>query len=100
MQNLTISRSELVEPDCDKNINDWQLAQSLGIHFTPMNFWSEDDMLRTYLSTDNFGTYSFKYKPESLLYTLTYIAPPSLPNPNMNARDGKPIAPPSIVMPT
>jgi len=100
MQNLTISRSELVEPDCDKNINDWQLAQSLGIHFTPMNFWSEDDMLRTYLSTDNFGTYSFKYKPDSLLYTLNYIAPPSLPNPNMDARDGKLIAPPAIVMPS
>ena len=98
-QNLTISRSLLVEPDCDTNINDWKLAESFGVHITPMNFWSEDDSLKEYLSQDNFGLYSFKLKPEELLYTVTYIKPPLMPHPSMDARDGRPIAPPGIVIP-
>jgi hypothetical protein len=98
-QNITISRNALVEPDCDKNINDWKMAQSFGIQITPMNFWIEDDSLKEYMSNDNFGIYSFKLKPEALIVKHVYIEPPLIPHPSMNARDGKPIAPQAIIIP-
>jgi hypothetical protein len=98
-QNLTICRSPLDEPDCDTNVNDVQSAQSLGVHFSAMNFWSTDINLSTYLNNDNFGTYSFKIKPVNLRHVIEYVAPPLLPNPALNARDGKPKAPPNIILP-
>lgn len=99
-QNLTVSRTELEEPDCDKNLNDWKAAQEIGVHFSAQNFWSEDDNLKEYLSQANFGKSSFKIKPEPLRYIITYLKPPLLPNPELNARDGKPRAPPGIMLPT
>jgi hypothetical protein len=99
IQNLTVSRSELEEPDSDKNVNDWTVAHSTGIHFAAMNFWSEDDLLKSYLTHENFGRSSFKIKPESLRYVIEYISPPMLPNPELNARDGRPRAPPGIIFP-
>jgi len=98
-QNLTICRSALDEPDCDTNVNDWQASQEIGIHFSAQNFWSEDANLAQYLSSDNFGKYSFKIKPPTMRYVIEYIAPPLLPNPELNARDGKPNAPPNIILP-
>lgn len=98
-QNLTVSRTELEEPDCDKNLNNWKAAQALGIHFSAQNFWSEDDSLKEYFNNDNFGNSSFKIKPPALRYIITYIKPPLLPNPELNARDGKPRAPPGIALP-
>lgn len=98
-QNLTISRTLLDEPDCDKNLNDWVVAQEIGVHFSAQNFWSEDDSLAKYLSADNFGKSSFKIKPVYLRYIIQYVNPPLLPNPELNARDGKPIPPPGIVLP-
>jgi len=99
VQHFTVSRSEMEEPDSDKNKNDWTVAHSSGVHFAAMNFWSEDDLLKSYLAQDNFGRCSFKIKPEPLRYVITYIKPPLLPNPELNARDGKPIAPPGIMLP-
>jgi len=99
-QNLTISRNLLVEPECDKNNNDWAAAQALGVQFTAVNFWSEDEQLASYLKKENFGRSSFKIKPLPIRYIIEYIAPPLLPNPELNARDGKPIAPPNIIMPS
>lgn len=98
-QNFTISRTELEEPDCDQNLNDWTAAHAIGVHFSAMNFWSEDGGLKGYLSQDKFGKSSFLIKPEPLRYIITYIKPPLLPNPELNARDGKPRAPPGIKTP-
>jgi hypothetical protein len=99
-QNLTVSRTELDEPECDTNINDWKAAQEIGVHFTAQNFWSEDSNLKDYLNQENFGRSSFKLKPLPLRYIITYVKPPLLPNPELNARDGKPRAPPGIMLPT
>jgi hypothetical protein len=98
-QNLTICRVALDEPDCDINSNDLQASQALGIHFSAMNFWSMDDNLKEYFSSDNFGTSSFKIKPVPLRHVIEYVAPPLLPNPALDARDGKPKAPPNIMLP-
>jgi len=98
-QNLTVSRTELEEPDCDTNLNDWKAAQEIGIHFSAQNFWSEDDNLKAYMSQENFGVCSFKIKPIPLRYIIVYAKPPLLPNPELNARDGKPRAPPGIQLP-
>lgn len=98
-QNFTISNTPLEEPDCDKNLNDWSAAQAIGVHFSAQNFWSEDESLNKYLSPDVFGRSSFLIKPEPLRYIIQYIKPPLLPNPELNARDGKPRAPPGIMMP-
>lgn len=99
MQNLTVSRIELEEPTSDTNTNDWVTAHAYGVHFAAMNFWSEDDKLKSYFTPDNFGKSSFKLKPNSMQYAIQYIAPPSLPNPALDARDGKPSEPPAIVSP-
>ena len=99
MQNLTVSRAELEEFTGDKNDNDWIAAHAYGVHFAAMNFWSEDDKLKAYFAPDNFGTSSFKLKPNSLQYVIEYIPPPLLPNPALDARDGKPREPPAIVSP-
>jgi hypothetical protein len=99
MQNLTVSRTELEEFIGDKNENDWVPAHAYGVHFAAMNFWSEDDKLKAYFAPDNFGTSSFKLKPNALQYVIEYIPPPLLPNPALDARDGKPREPPAIVSP-
>lgn len=98
-QNFTISRTELEEPYCDQNINSYLAAHGIGIHFSAINFWSEDNDLKGYLSQDVFGKSSFLIKPLPLRYIITYIKPPLLPNPELNARDGKPRAPPGIQTP-
>ena len=98
-QNLTVTRVNMEEPDCDKNDWDWRKAHSLGIHFAALNFWSKDAKLGDYRKPDVFGVNSFLLKPESLRYTIEYVAPPLLPNPELNARDGKPNAPPGIIAP-
>jgi len=98
-QNLTVTRVDMTEPDCDKNDWDWRRAHTLGIHFAALNFWSEDGALADYRKPDVFGVNSFLLKPPGLRYTIEYVAPPLLPNPELNARDGKPKAPPGIIMP-
>lgn len=99
MQNLTVSRVELEEFTGDKNINDWNFAHAYGVHFAAMNFWSEEEKLTSYFAADNFGRSSFKLKPNALQYVIEYIPPPLLPNPALDARDGKPKEPPSIANP-
>lgn len=98
-QNMTISRTELDEPDCNTNTNDWSLAHSIGIHFAAQNFWSEDESLAKYFAPDTFGKSSFKIKEIPLRYVIEYVKPPLLPNPELNARDGKPNAPPNLRLP-
>ena len=98
-QNLTVSRVDLDEPDCDVNSWDWKKAHALGIHFAALNFWSKDANLDAYRKPEVFGVNSFLIKPPSLRYTIEYVAPPLLPNPELNARDGKPSAPPGIIAP-
>jgi len=97
-QNLTVTRADLVEPDCDKNTWNWQQAHSLGIHFAALNFWSQDEQLDAYRKPEVFGVNSFLLKPATLRYTIEYVAPPLLPNPELNARDGKPRAPEPLKM--
>lgn len=98
-QNLTVCHAPLEEPDCDKNDWDWKQAHALGIHFAALNFWSQDAKLSDYRKPEVFGVNSFLLKPANLRYTIEYVAPPLLPNPELNARDGKPKAPPGIIMP-
>jgi hypothetical protein len=62
-----------------------------------MNFWSLDDNLKSY--RDMFGVNSFVIKPAEMRYIIEYAKPPLLPNPELNARDGKPRAPPGIILP-
>lgn len=99
LQNFTITRSVMEEPDSDKNDWDFKKAHDLGIHFAGMNFWNSDDALKEYLNPGNFGVFSFKIKPADMRHIIEYAKPPALPNPELNARDGKPIAPPGIVLP-
>jgi len=42
---------------------------------------------------------SWKIKPEDMRYIIVYAKPPDMPNPALNARDGKPNSPPSIQLP-
>jgi hypothetical protein len=98
-QHLTVSRVDMEEPDCDKNDWNWKKAHELGIHFAALNFWSMDSNLAEYRKSDVFGVNSFLLKPANLRFTIEYVAPPLLPNPELNARDGKPNAPPGLIMP-
>lgn len=98
-QNLTVTRVDLDEPDCDKNGWNWTKAHALGVHFAALNFWSNDENLAAYRKPEVFGVNSFLIKPPSLRYIIEYVAPPLLPNPELNARDGKPSAPPGIIAP-
>jgi hypothetical protein len=97
MQNLTITRDTMDEPSGDGNNVNWQAAHGLGIQYAAMNFWSLDDNLKSY--RDMFGVNSFVIKPAEMRYIIEYAKPPLLPNPELNARDGKPRAPPGIILP-
>jgi hypothetical protein len=46
-----------------------------------------------------FGVNSFKIKPAEMRYIIEYAKPPLLPNPELNARDGKPRPPTNITFP-
>jgi len=98
-QNLVITRSSMEEPQGDTNTWDFTAAQALGVHFTAMNFWSQDGNLAAYRKSDMFGVNSFNLKPTGLRYVIEYVKPPALPDPSLNARDGKPNAPPGIILP-
>lgn len=98
-QNLTVTRVELEEPECNTNSWSWQKAHEIGVHFAAMNFWSLDDNLTAYVKPDVFGVNSFLLKPAALRYVIEYVKPPLLPNPALNARDGKPSVPASLTMP-
>ena len=95
-QNLTVARVPNEEPS--GNINEWDYtkAHALGIHFAAMNFWSNDEKLKGYLSSSLFGVNSFHIKPVQLRYVIEYMAPPAEPNPALNAGTGTPAAPPPI----
>ena len=98
-QHLTVVRSSMEEPEGDTNSWDFAPLQALGVHFAAMNFWSQDANLAAYRKPDMFGVNSFKIKPADMRYIIEYVKPPLLPNPALNARDGKPKAPPGIIMP-
>uniref|UniRef100_A0A6C0DS09 Uncharacterized protein n=1 Tax=viral metagenome TaxID=1070528 RepID=A0A6C0DS09_9ZZZZ len=98
-QNLVVTRSSMEEPQGDTNTWDFAPAQALGVHFTAMNFWSQDANLAAYRKPEMFGVNSFKIKPATMRYIIEYIRPPALPDPSLNARDGRPNAPPGIIMP-
>jgi hypothetical protein len=97
MQNLTLTRDPMDEPSGDGNGINWQAAHGLGIHFAAMNFWSLDGNLDSYRKV--FGVSSFVIKPAAMRYIIEYAQPPLLPNPELNARDGKPRAPTGIILP-
>lgn len=100
MQNLVVSRSSMDEPIGDTNYtSDFLSAQGLGIHFAAINFWSQDRLLETYRKPTMFGVNSFKIKQPDMRYIIEYVAPPGIPDPALNARDGKPVAPPGIILP-
>jgi hypothetical protein len=98
-QNLVVTRSIMEAPESDSNTWDFAPAHALGVHFAAMNFWSQDVNLANYRKPDVFGVNSFKIKPVAMRYIIDYIKPPLLPNPLLNARDGKPSQPTGIVMP-
>lgn len=98
-QNLTVTAVDMDEPDCNGNNWNWRKAHELGVHFAALNFWSNDANLTEYRKPNVFGVNSFLLKPANLRYTIEYVAPPLLPSPELDARDGKPKAPPGIIMP-
>jgi hypothetical protein len=98
-QNLTITRKEIEEPDCDVNGWKWKSAHEVGVHFAAMNFWSLDNNLKDYTHPDVFGVNSFLIKPSNLRYVIEYVKPALLPNPALNARDGRPTYPQSLTVP-
>ena len=93
---MTVCREPLEEPAGNTNGFEWSTAHALGIHFVPMNFWSEDEKLASYRAPAVFGVNSFLIKPVSLRHVIVYIAPPADPNPRLNAGDGTPAAPAGI----
>jgi hypothetical protein len=98
-QNLTVTRVEMEEPNCNVNEWNWKKAHEVGVHFAAMNFWSLDDNLTAYVKPDVFGVNSFLLKPAPLRYVIEYVKPPLLPNPALDARDGKPRMPQSLTVP-
>ena len=98
-QNLVVTRSSMEEPQGNTNTWDYAQPQALGVHFTAMNFWSQDANLANYRKPEMFGVNSFKLKPASMRYIIEYIKPPAQPDPSLNARDGKPNTPPGIILP-
>lgn len=98
-QNLTVTRVQLEEPDCNTNDWNWSKAHEVGVHFAAMNFWSIDDNLNKYTQPEVFGVNSFLLKPASLRYVIEYVKPPLQPNPALNARDGTPKELQGLTMP-
>ena len=98
-QNFTVVRNNMEEPDGNANTWDFKAAHAIGVHFAAMNYWDQNDKLAAYRSPDMFGVSSWKMKPEHMRYIIVYAKPPDMPNPALNARDGKPAAPPSIQLP-
>lgn len=99
-QNLVVMRSSMDEPIGDTNItSNFLSAHALGIHFATINFWSQDTFLAEYRKPTMFGVNSFKIKAPEMRYIIEYVAPPGVPDPALNARDGKPSAPPGIILP-
>lgn len=98
-QNLTVVRQPMEEPNCNTNAWNWNKAHLLGVHFTALNFWSDDDNLKAYTAPAVFGVNSFLLKPADMRYIIEYVAPPAEPSKELDARDGKPKTPTGIIMP-
>jgi hypothetical protein len=85
-------------PETDEayyNSWDWQAAQAIGIQYTSMNLFYRSDSLKNYLSTDNFGIYSYKIKPSKLRLNPFTVPRPGEPT-NYNVGSGAPNTTPPV----
>jgi len=88
------------DPDADANTWDYALSHSIGIHFCGMNFWRNNEKLKSYMTM--FGKQSFALKPESLRYIIEVLPTPRYPQDpgwGTGPTAGTPTIPPSIRMP-
>ncbi len=70
------------------------LTNSIGVQCVPTLLFVPDKDVPTYLFQDNtFGTYGFRYKREALRHRKPPVVAPGEPNPRMNARQGRVVAP-------
>ena len=68
-----------------------KLTTTYGVHCVPTVLF---DPTNTYLFQDTtFKKYGFRYKPEALRHRAPLVVSPGEPNPSMNARQGRLIAP-------
>jgi hypothetical protein len=99
-QNLTFHAPAPEDPDAAANAVALTDGQALGIQFVGMNFWNNNDALKTHVTM--FGTQSFALKPEPLQYTIEALPAPRKPeNPGwgVGADAGTPVLPPAIQLP-
>lgn len=100
-QNLCFVAPATTDPDTENNY-DFKIAQSIGVHFTAMNYWNDNDTLKEYMKPDMFGVQSFKIKPESLRYVIEVLPAPRVPqDPKWGSGPtaGSPTLPPSLRLP-
>jgi hypothetical protein len=78
-QNLTWV-APLSESD-EAESNGWNYAAShdIGIQFTAMNFWNNNQRLKEYMDPKLFGTQSFGLKPIAIRYIIEVLPKPGVP---------------------
>lgn len=60
----------------ESNSWEWKNAQDTGIQFCALNFWVNDDGLKSYLEPAVFGTYSFMIKSVATRYKIERVPNP------------------------
>ena len=101
-QNLTWVAPLSETTDAESNGWDYKISQSVGIHFCAMNFWNDNDNLKTYMAPTMFGKQSFAIKPASLRYAIEILPNPKYPaDPGWGTgtNAGKPKEPSAISLP-
>ena len=90
------------DPNAEANSYDFVANQSIGIQFSAMNFWNNNDKLKAYMDPKMFGTQSFAIKPAPIRYVVEMLPPPKYPeNPNWGTGTtaGTPTKPANVQLP-
>jgi hypothetical protein len=101
-QNFAFVAPVSESPDTNDNKYDYHLSYDVGIHFCSMNFWNQNDKLKSYMSADRFGKCSYQIKPVELRYFIDVLANPKyLKNPDWGTGTsaGTPYRPADIRLP-
>ena len=76
--------------EAEKNVVAFKEAQASGISCVALNFWNNEDTLRTAMAPGMFGKASFAVKPVNLRIIPEFRAPPGQPSASLNVGDGRP----------
>jgi hypothetical protein len=76
--------------EAEKNNVAFKEAQASGIQCVALNFWNNEDTLRTANTSAMFGKASFTVKPISLRTVPEFRDPPGQPAASLNVGDGRP----------